>query len=212
MMNILCFGDSNTYGRAPLYPYGRWPRTIRWTGLLQSLLGPDYYVIEEGYCGRTTTFLDRRDPYMSGIDALIPILKSHSPLDLIIIMLGTNDLQTHFASSARDSASSLKRIIETINGHYLSQRKDPPDILIASPILIGENIEKSIFPSYDYSSHIKSLELGKEYKKTAEEMNTLFFDCSSVASPGEDSLHLDECGHKKIAYALSKLVKDKYNF
>lgn len=211
MMNILCFGDSNTYGRSPLYPYGRWPRTIRWTGLLQSLLGPDYYVIEEGYCGRTTAFIDRRDPYMSGIDALVPILKSHSPLDLIIVMLGTNDMQAHFASNARDSAGSLKRIIESINGHYLSQRKNPPDILIASPILIGEDIERSIFPSYDYSAHTKSLELAKEYKKIAEEMNTLFLDCSLIAEPGEDSLHLNESGHKNIANALFKLIQNRYN-
>ena len=82
-MNILCFGDSNTFGSNP--EGGRYPREIRWPGRLQILLGSDDYVIEEGMGGRTTVWDDPLEPNRNGLSALPIALLSHKPLDLVIL-------------------------------------------------------------------------------------------------------------------------------
>ena len=91
MKTILCYGDSNTWGFEPVTRnlYGR---TERWTGILRQELGLDYDVIEEGLNGRTTVWDDPIEGHKNGKEQIIPILKSHQPLDLVTIMLGTNDL------------------------------------------------------------------------------------------------------------------------
>ena len=92
MKHILCYGDSNTFGTDPIHG-GRHPDDVRWTGVLQKLLGSDYRVIEEGCGGRTTVFEDEISYGRNGLKMLIPIIASHNPLDLIVVMLGTNDLK-----------------------------------------------------------------------------------------------------------------------
>ena len=90
MKNILCFGDSNTYGLKPEWikgDFGRHDENTRWPGAMRNILGDGYRVIEEGLCGRTTVFDDPTSPYRNGFDYLQPCLESHSPLDLVIIML-----------------------------------------------------------------------------------------------------------------------------
>ena len=88
--NILCFGDSNTHGYNSKTG-GRFTVEERWTKLLQRKLGDDYYVIEEGLSGRTTSFDDPVFEGLSGLNAIYPCMMTHEPLDLVIIMLGTND-------------------------------------------------------------------------------------------------------------------------
>lgn len=95
MINILCFGDSNTNGSNPVG--GRWGRWERWTGVLQKLLGDDYYVIEEGCGGRTTVMEDWLEPDKNGRAQLPVALRTHRPLDLVVIMLGTNDMKKRFS-------------------------------------------------------------------------------------------------------------------
>lgn len=96
MKSILCYGDSNTYGLMPDSP-DRYPRDVRWTGILQKKLGEDYYVIEEGLSGRTTLWDDPIEEHKNGKKYLLPCLDSHKPVDLVILMLGTNDLKTRFS-------------------------------------------------------------------------------------------------------------------
>ena len=86
MKTILCYGDSNTYGLRP-DSNQRYPREIRWTGLLQKSLGEDYYVIEEGLSGRTTLWDDPIEEHKNGKTYLFPCLESHSPIDLVVLML-----------------------------------------------------------------------------------------------------------------------------
>ena len=93
MKEILCFGDSNTHGYMPGIGT-RYPADIRWSGRLGTLLGDGYHVVEEGMDGRTTAFEDEIQPYRSALGYIDPCLKSHAPLDLVIIMLGTNDTKT----------------------------------------------------------------------------------------------------------------------
>ena len=199
MKSILCFGDSNTYGVNP-ENNGRFDRTERWTGRLQSLLGPDYYVIEEGYKGRTTCFADDSDPFRSGIKVLDLIMKTHSPLNLVIVMLGTNDFKTQFNMTAKVSAHALKKIVEKIKS-YGAQ------VLIVSPIMLGSDIENSNFWELDRHSAEEIKKTPDFYSRVASLTGSAFFDASTVASTGPDSLHMNAQGHKALAAALYEQVK-----
>ena len=103
--HIVCFGDSNTHGYcadpADCADGGnRFNEDERWTCLLQKKLGADYLVLEEGLSGRTSVFSDPLHECMSGLDAIYSCLMSHEPVDLLIIMLGTNDTKERFAANA----------------------------------------------------------------------------------------------------------------
>ena len=118
MKNILCFGDSNTWGYSPI-DGTRYPLDIRWTGVLQKSLGTDYRIIEEGLNGRTTFINEDERPLRSGSDVLQIILESHRPLDFVIIMLGTNDLKVEFNLSVEEIAQGAKTLCEMVlNSEY----------------------------------------------------------------------------------------------
>ncbi len=104
MKTILCYGDSNTHGFNPA-TQGRFSLSERWTGVLMRELGSDYHVIEEGLGGRTTVWDDPIMESRNGRDYLLPCLWSHKPLDLVIIMLGTNDLKDRFSLTPFDIAA-----------------------------------------------------------------------------------------------------------
>jgi lysophospholipase L1-like esterase len=92
MKNILCFGDSNTWGYSPTSTE-RYCVDKCWGNILGRTLGKDYHIIEEGLNGRTiaSQLPERND--LSGKECIVMLLESHRPLGLVIIMLGTNDLQ-----------------------------------------------------------------------------------------------------------------------
>ena len=98
MINILCYGDSNTFGSIPK-ENKRYSINERWTGRLQNILGNDYRIIEEGLGGRTTVFDDPFEPGRNGIAYIEIALETHKPLDLIILALGTNDVKAHFSAT-----------------------------------------------------------------------------------------------------------------
>ena len=109
-MNILCFGDSNTYGYRP-DGSGRFDADTRWTDLLQKKLGTNDRIIEEGLCGRTTVFSDELREGRRGLDTIGILLESHAPVDLLILMLGTNDCKTRYNASAGTIAKGLEQVI-----------------------------------------------------------------------------------------------------
>lgn len=204
--NILCYGDSNTFGTNP--SGGRWGRCTRWTGRLQQLLGEDYYVIEEGFSGRTTVFTDPLVPDRCGRDALPYALTCHRPLDLVILMLGTNDMKHLYsalpASIARGAGELVKMIRRFDYGGF-----NAPQVLLVSPILLGEDIEHSIFVDYGPEAYGYSLKMAECYRKVAIQQGCHFFDAASVAGPSAiDQLHMDAENHEKLAQAFAKLIKD----
>ena len=112
---VLCYGDSNTWGCVPLEDSEdpvRFPRAERWTGVLQHELGPGYWIIDEGLNGRTTTRDDDAEPYRNGLAFLLPTLETHHPLDLVIVMLGTNDLKRRFDASPADIAAGAGELVD----------------------------------------------------------------------------------------------------
>lgn len=206
MINILCFGDSNTYGSNPTG--GRHPREVRWPGRLQRLLGGDSYVIEEGMGGRTTVWDDPLEPNRSGIMALPIALQSHKPLDLVILSLGTNDCKAHFAASPRVIAKGVEALCRLVRTFDYGVGTPVPQILLISPIHAGPQIASSPFASFDASAYEKSRALSPLYEQVARQFGCLFLDGAAVArASDEDQLHMDAKGHAAMADAVAEIVR-----
>ena len=207
MINILCFGDSNTFGSNPAG--GRHPRDVRWPGRLQELLGPDYYVIEEGMGGRTTVHDDPFEPDRCGRTYLPVALRSHAPLDLVILSLGTNDCKSHFhlnpALVAR-GADILCEMIETYPYHC----GGTPKILLVSPIEMGDDLSRCPFESFDQESVACTKALAPYFERAARRHGCLFLDASKVAKAGRDQLHMEAEGHAALAEALCGMIQKEF--
>lgn len=199
MFNIVCFGDSNTYGYKP-DGSGRFNETIRWTGRLQAKLGAEYRIHEEGLCGRTTVFTDALRENRRGIDVIGTVIESHSPLDLLIIMLGTNDCKKRYGASAGVIAKGLKQVVEKAKKSSNTAFK----ILIISPIHLDDNVgEEGYDTEFNQDSANVSKQLAKEYERVASDCQAEFIDASKYAGPSDvDREHLDEKGHAALADAI----------
>lgn len=200
MKNILCFGDSNTYGYKP-DGTGRFDETIRWTALLQQKFGEEAKIIEEGLCGRTTVFQDEFREGRRGVDLIGTIVESHNPVDTLVIMLGTNDCKTRYGASAGIIAKGLQQVIEKAKKFASRELK----ILVVSPILLAEGVGEAGFdPEFDSNHSEKvSLKLAEEYKKVAKAGGYLFLNAAEYATPSKtDREHLDEVGHANLAEAI----------
>lgn len=204
---ILCYGDSNTWGQSDdKNVRGRYPANIRWTGKLQELLGSEYDVIEEGLGGRTTNLehYNPDKPGRNGLTYFVPCLMSHMPVDMVIIMLGTNDLKVQYERSAAEVADALKLFVGAVRA--VSQEAK---ILLVSSAHIDDSAPKFseyYHDIYDEQSAEKSKQLASEIQGAADETDALFFDASSVAQAGIDGIHLDEWSHAALAQALASLM------
>lgn len=211
MKKIVCFGDSNTYGYDPRTG-GRYGEDIRWPKVLQRLLGSGYEIIEEGQNGRT---IANDDPWEGGtkrgMDYVLPMLETKRP-DLLIIMLGSNDLKIKFSLPPADIAGSLKTMIMNIKG-YCTDYLACPDmkILIISPPAFSDPFEESWFePFFGKESAVsRSLELAKWYELVAQQQGCSFLNATAQVKAGSvDHLHLDPEGHARMAELVKDCVKD----
>ena len=198
-MNILCFGDSNTYGYKP-DGTGRFDENTRWTQILQKKLGSGYRIIEEGLCGRTTVFQDELREGRRGLDLIGVTVEMQNPLDLMILMLGTNDCKTRYGASAAVIARGLDQVIRkarlNASQHF--------DLLVISPIHLGHGVGEPDFdPEFDEKSESVSRNLANEYRKVALQNHAAFLNAADYALPSvTDREHLDENGHAALADAI----------
>lgn len=205
MYVVLCYGDSNTYGR-DAKTRGRLDRNVRWPGVLQSLLGEDYYVIEEGLNGRTTVWDDpvRGQNKRNGSLYLLPCLESHSPIDLVILMLGTNDCKARFAVTPYDIGQSLGYLIEIIHKSECG-RNGVPKVLVLAPPPMGKLTE---YAETFAGGVEKSREIAKHYSSVAEQYGCEFFNTANVIQASRiDGLHIDPEDHVSLASTLANTVK-----
>lgn len=208
MKQILCFGDSNTYGLVPGTFSGkggeRYGWGIRWTSILaEELREEGCHVIEEGLCGRTTVFEDPLRDGRRGTEMLPLLLETHAPVDLIILMLGTNDCKIMNDASAEVIGMGVERLLGQIC------RKSPESkVLLMSPIALGDGVwEDGYDPEFNEESVETSKRLPAIYKQIAAKWNISFLAASEYALPSEiDREHMDEEGHRRLAEAVCKKI------
>ena len=208
MKTILCYGDSNTHGYNPKNGL-RFPYHVRWTGKLADLLGPEYQVVEAGLNGRTTVLTDPLEPYVNGGLFLHMSLRMHKPEDLVILMLGSNDLKMIFGEqSARQIAENAGKLVTKTKELTASFNKNgiPSRILLVSPIEVGEGMAKKSVWTASFggeSAVTRSRQFAEEFRKEAERQGVYYMNAAAYAQASKrDSLHLDEEGHKKLAEAM----------
>lgn len=211
---ILCYGDSNTWGQKPDRS-GRYPADIRWTGRLQKQLGGDYYLIEEGLSSRTTDLEYHKKPGRNGRTYFGPCLASHNPIDLVVLMLGTNDLKVEFNRSPQDIANAIKGLIDDIPQNASARVGGEPQMLIVSPIKVNNAARtfEAIYGDtyYDAESAAKSNELAGAIQTVTNQAGVSFFDASTVAVAGEDGIHLSEDAHIALADALELKIREVFS-
>ncbi len=205
MKQILVFGDSNTYG-LDAATGGRFPWGVRWTSLLNEMLGTDgYNVIEEGLCGRTTVFDDLTRDLRNGAKVLPGVLEANKDLDYVIIMLGTNDCKTAYKADAKTIANGVTKLVKQVKSH-----NDKAKILLISPIHFGENVWKENYdPEFSPESIVVNEALAEEYKRVAKNESIYFMDASRYAEPSKvDEQHLDAEGHRALGQAIYNKLND----
>lgn len=206
LKNIMCFGDSNTHGFIA-GSGGRYNENTRWTRLLQKHLGLEYYVIEEGLNGRTTIYDDENLKNVNGSRYLEVAVATNKPLDLVIIMLGTNDTKERYNASPIDIARGLGNLIKILRNPEIYNK----EILIISPIHISDKILDSEYcESFGGLKGVeKSKSLAKEFKKIANEYQCHFMDAADYAKADDkDAIHLDAKGHGDLAVAVYHKIKE----
>lgn len=209
MKTLLCYGDSNTHGSLPqstanvrvrLGPRERWP------GIVRQRLGDGWYVAEEGLGGRTTCLDDDIEgPHKNGMRGLPIALETHRPVDLVVLMLGTNDLKVRFAMTAVDIARANAVLVERIrasamNGH---DGKGPNVLLVAPPpvLEIGQQVEVRA------GGAAKSLRFGKLFREVADMYGIPFLDAGTVIEPSTiDGVHFEAPAHAKLGNAIADKI------
>lgn len=207
---ILCFGDSLTWGYDP-DTRTRFDEGIRWTSVLSEKLGPDYVVIEEGQNGRTIASDDPSEGEKNGLTYVGPCLESQSPLDLMIIMLGTNNLKPKFGLCSMDIAGQMQIMLQKILSINHFKFEDKMKIILVSPPYVGENIRNSwLGESFGYEAAIKtSKELASWYKQLADMYNIGYIDASQYVEVSEtDSIHMDSKNQRKLGKVIYASVKE----
>lgn len=200
MKNILCFGDSNTWGYVP-GTGNRYPKQIRWTGLLQNLLGDSFFIIEEGLNGRTTVLDDPTRIAKNGMTYLRPCLDSQAPIDLVVMMLGTNDCKHRFGLSAFDISEGMAMLVSIILQSGSGINGKAPQILLISPPLIAAAPSKADLFS---GAEEKSRQLAFHVQQVATNTASHFLDAAKHCSVSPiDGIHLDEAGHLALAQAIA---------
>lgn len=214
MKTIVCFGDSNTHGYCG-ETGGRFAPDVRWTGVLQKLLGEEYAVKEEGLGGRTTVFDDPVFEGMSGLEFITVALMTHEPVDLLIVMLGTNDTKERFGAGPGAIAKGMERLLTKAMNTGAAFTEGKPNILcICPPPITGGN--EAAFDDGEMGRGVvqKSEKLAKYYEESARLLGCHFLNAGNI--PGMemnsvDHMHLTKKGHKLLAENVARKIEEIFN-
>ncbi len=207
MKTVVCFGDSNTYGYEPVTG-GRYNAEVRWPCVLQRILGDRYDIIEEGCNGRTTVFEDPNDDWKNGLDYIKGIVCSHRPVDVLVIMLGSNDMKVSYGASCSDIAAGMRAVVKAAVDTLEYKQKYAPEVIIVSPPEITEDVLTGPFAgSFDETSCRKSRELAGFYEEVADELGVRFLNAAEYIRPSQtDGLHLTAAAHEGLAEAVASVI------
>jgi len=178
----------------------------RWPGVMRRQLGSGWEVIEEGHPSRTTV---RDDPieggHKNGLKALPILLESHMPIDLVILMLGTNDLKHRFASTASDIADSIEILARAIQRSEAGPAGAEPALIIVSPAPMQE-VDR--FAEMFLGGAVKSRQLSSFIRDVAKRTGATFVDAGTlVESSSIDGIHLDSDAHRILGLELARVVQ-----
>jgi lysophospholipase L1-like esterase len=202
---ILCYGDSNTWGYDPA-TQTRFPRDIRWPGVLRSELGEGYIVIEEGLNGRTTVWDDPIELDKNGATYLRPCIQTHKPFDLVIIMLGTNDLKTRFSLPTYDIASGAGVLVDIVKKSDTGIGGEAPEVLLIAP---PPAVELTDFAEMFEDAVEKSGGFARHYRRISNEKGCHYLDAGDhVESSPLDGIHLEVDMHTRLGKAMAAKVRE----
>ena len=208
---ILCFGDSLTWGWVPVEeanPTWRYEREQRWTGALQAALGDGFEVIEDGVSARTTNVDDPLDGRLKGSASLPTALAAHSPLDLVVILLGTNDTKAQFDRTPYQIATGVAELVGqvlTSPGGVGTTYPTPRVLVVAPPPLAP--MPHPWFAGMFEGAHEKSRALPEHYAALASFLGVGFFDAGQVISTdGCDGIHLTASSNVELGTAVADKV------
>ena len=208
--HIVCFGDSNTHGycadpRDCADGGDRFNENERWTCLLQKQLSEDYLVLEEGLSGRTTVFADALHESMPGLDTIYSCLMSHEPVDLLIIMLGTNDTKERFGANAAAIAVGMERLLLKCKS-IPAWRGGQPNILVICPPPLGEGFHDEVMGPGCVE---KSVALPPYLEAVARRNGAHYLNAGDFCEFNPvDFTHLTRKAHAQLADKLAELVPE----
>jgi lysophospholipase L1-like esterase len=205
MRTILCYGDSNTWGYDPS-TQSRYPRDVRWPGVLRSELGEGYLVIEEGLNGRTTVWDDPIELDKNGATYLRPCIQTHKPMDLVVIMLGTNDLKTRFSLPACDIASGAGVLVDIVRKSDTGIDGGVPEVLLIAP---PPAVELTSFAEMFENAVEKSRGFAKHYLRVANDKGCHYLNAGDfVESSTLDGIHLESDMHTRLGKSVAVKVME----
>lgn len=210
-MKVVCFGDSNTWGYNPV-DGTRYDERTRWPKLIEQY--GDYEVIEEGLNGRTISFEDPLNPNRCGQKILRMVLETHKPFDVLVIMLGTNDMIEMHHCDSMSIATGIRNLIHITKNPFLWEDYPMPEILVVAPLLFHPCMENvpDMITYYGTDSFQKARELPNYMKDFCDQYGCHFMNAADYADASSiDGVHLDEEGHaalaKGIAAKLNEIAK-----
>lgn len=208
MQHILVYGDSLSWGIIPT-TRRRLPFEQRWPGVMEMSLcasGLKARVIEDCLNGRRTVWEDPFKPGRNGISGLAQRIEIHSPLALVVLMLGTNDFQSVHDNSAWHSSQGILALVSTIRTAPIEPGMPTPPVLVIAPPAI-RTPKGSMAPKFGGGER-KCVGLAAAYQKVCEEVCCHYFDAGSViTSSSVDGVHLDPEQHHTLGNAVAEVVK-----
>ena len=205
---VLCFGDSNTWGADPASGE-RFPPDVRWPGILRRELPAGTTIVEEGLPGRTAASDHPLWPHLSGLSYLLPALESHAPLDVVVIMLGTNDVQERYARSAGTIADDIAGLAEIVARSACGPAGGAPAVLLVAPPPVTELPDPLLAATYGPGvAASRGLAPLLEAAAARAPFRCDFLDAATVAETSRaDGIHLDADAHERIGRALAERVR-----
>ncbi|MCF6362802.1 MAG: SGNH/GDSL hydrolase family protein [Gammaproteobacteria bacterium] len=209
MKQILVYSDSLTWGIIPL-TRKRLSFDDRWPGVMENALDKNtksVRVIENCLNGRRTVWDDPFKPGRNSLQDIEQVIEMHSPLDLVILMLGTNDFQSMHPHNAWHASQGIRSLITAIRKAPIGPGMPCPEILLIAPPPIqapkGPIAEKFLGGEH------KCLGLAGEYALAAKENDCFFLDAAQITSASQvDGIHLDKGQHYIFGRAMATKVKE----
>jgi lysophospholipase L1-like esterase len=209
---LLAFGDSNTHGTLPIPApgaLGRHPAGLRWPDVTATALGTDWQIVAEGHPGRTTVHDDPIEgAHKNGRRVLPALLETHRPIDVVAIMLGTNDLKARYGLPPVDIALGVEKLALAVRGSNAGPGGAAPDVLLIAPVPIEEaGCLAAIFAG----GAAKSQAVAEALRQVADRLGVPFLDAGRHATVDPlDGVHLDAAAHAAIGAAVAAAVQQTW--